>query len=160
MQILRSRQLIRFLFVVLVLHITGCCTQSTPIEKASQLYLTGDYKSAANLLLPEAEKGNPEAQVNIAFMYYCGLHLPKDHQEAAKWYLKSAKQNNVNAQFSLGTLYENAEGVARNYEEAWFWYSLAEQQGDEDAKRLRIRIEPHLPDNALQRVKIKLKDHH
>lgn len=120
---------------------SGCCSKKPTMSEASKAYQSGDFAKAAAVFVPEAEKGNPEAQVNIAFMYYCGMHVEKNHKTAAEWYLKAAQQNNATAQFSLGTQYENGEGVEKNLEEAYFWYSLAEKQGDKDAQRLRRALE-------------------
>lgn len=126
----------------------GCCKRKASLEEAGKAYQSGDFNKAAEIFLPEAEKGSPEAQVNVAFMYYCGMHFPKDHKKAAEWYGKAARRGNVNAQFSLGTLHENGEGVPRNLEEAYFWYAIAESKGDKDAQRLRRDLEQRL--NAAQ----------
>lgn len=145
------------LVMVTALLITGCCGKKLPVlEEAGKAYLDGDYRKAVLMFLPEAEDGNPEAQVNIAFMYYCGMHVEKDASEAAKWYRKAAERNNVTAQFSLGTLYENGEGVNRDLEEAYFWYNLAEKKNDKDAQRLRRELELRLSADQISRVKGRL----
>lgn len=128
-------------FSVLLVFATGCCKKELNLKEASKAYLRGDYKEAAEIFLPKAEKGDAEAMVNIAFMYYCGMHVKQDFVQAARWYTKAAERNHPNAQFSLATLYENGEGVEQDLEEAYFWYSLAEKHGDEDAKRSRIELE-------------------
>lgn len=143
--------------VVTLIAISGCCGKDLPVlEEAGKAYLDGDYRKAVLMFLPEAEDGNPEAQVNIAFMYYCGMHVEKDHSVAAQWYRKAAERNNVTAQFSLGTLYENGEGVNRDFEEAYFWYSLAEKQGDKDAQRLRRELEHRLSAAQISSAKSRL----
>lgn len=141
----------------ILLFSTGCCKKEKNLKDASSAYLKGDYKEASEIFLPKAKKGNAEAQVNIAFMYYCGLHVKQDFGEAAKWYTKAAERNNANAQFSLATLYENGEGVEKNLEEAYFWYSLAERQGDEDAKNSRITLEEQISKEDLSFVKERLE---
>jgi TPR repeat protein len=132
---------------------TGCCSRQPTLEDAGKAYQSGDFQKAATIFEPAAEKGDPEAQVNIAFMYYCGMHFPKDQKKAAQWYLKAAKQNHANAQFSLGTLYENGEGVPRDLKEAYFWYSLAEKKGDKDARRLRQELELKLSAKEVNALK-------
>lgn len=140
------------LTLLAMLAVTGCCgKKSNIIEEAGKAYQAGDFRKAVLLFLPSAEEGDPEAQVNIGFMYYCGMHVQKDHIQAAKWYLKAAKQNNVTAQFSIGTMYENGEGVNRNLEEAYFWYSLAEKQNDKDAQKLRRELEQKLSKEQVTR---------
>lgn len=140
------------LAVLALLATTGCCKKNENIlEEAAKAYQSGDFRKAVLLFLPTAEEGDPEAQVNIGFMYYCGMHVAKDHAEAASWYLKAAKQNNVTAQFSIGTMYENGEGVARDLEEAYFWYSLAEKQNDKDSQKLRRELERKLSKEQVSR---------
>jgi len=145
------------LAILVAIAAAGCCGKKMPVlEEAGKAYLEGDYRKAVLMFLPEAEDGNPEAQVNIAFMYYCGMHVEKDHSVAAEWYRKAAERNNVTAQFSLGTLYENGEGVNRDFEEAYFWYNLAEKQCDKDAQKLRREVEQHLSAAQVSRVKSRL----
>lgn len=141
------------LLLLPILLTVGCCSRKATIEDAGKAYQSGDFAKAASIFTPEAEKGNPEAQVNLAFMYYCGMHVEKNHKIAAEWYLKAAKQNHANAQFSLGTLYENGEGVEKSLEEAYFWYSLAEKLGDNDARRLRRELELKLSKEQVTRLK-------
>lgn len=140
-----------------MLLITGCCKKELNLKEASKAYLRGDYKQAAEIFLPKAEDGDTEAQVNIAFMYYCGMHVKQDFYQAAQWYKKAADRDHPNAQFSLATLYENGEGVDKDLEEAYFWYSLAERHGDEDAKRSRIEIEHILSKTKLTYQKERLE---
>jgi TPR repeat protein len=140
-----QKTLIAVLVVALFTGLTGCCDKRPDIlEEAGKAYQSGDFRKAVLMFLPEAEDGSPEAQVNIGFMYYCGMHVEKDHEVAAGWYLKAARQNNVTAQFSIGTMYENGEGVEKNLEEAYYWYGLAEKQGDKDAQKLRRELEKSL----------------
>lgn len=145
------------IFIVAVTCFTGCCKRGPTVEEASKAYLAGNYETAAEIFTPKAEEGDPEAQVNIAFMHYCGLHVKQDFAKAALWYRKSAEQNNVTAQYSLGTLYENGEGVETDLAEAWFWYSLAEKQKDEHAARLRKEIEPRIQADKLAETRARLQ---
>ncbi|MFZ5951271.1 MAG: tetratricopeptide repeat protein [Candidatus Rifleibacteriota bacterium] len=138
------------------LILAGCCGRKPTLEDAGKAYQSGDFAKASEIFMPAAEQGDAEAQVNIAFMYYCGMHFPKDHKKAAEWYLKAAKRNHANAQFSLGTLYENGEGVNRSIGEAYFWYSLAEKNGDKDAKQLRQELELKLNSNQIKELKKRL----
>ncbi|MBQ3644790.1 MAG: sel1 repeat family protein [Candidatus Riflebacteria bacterium] len=146
------------LFSVLLVFATGCCKKELNLKEASKAYLRGDYKEAAEIFLPKAEKGDAEAMVNIAFMYYCGMHVKQDFVQAARWYTKAAERNHPNAQFSLATLYENGEGVEQDLEEAYFWYSLAEKHGDEDAKRSRIELEQKISKTHIKFLKERIEN--
>lgn len=136
-----------------IMFATGCCSRKASLEDAGKAYQSGNFEKAAEIFVPAAEQGNPEAQANIAFMYYCGMHFKKDQKKAAEWYEKAARRNHMNAQFSLGTLYENGEGVKRSFPKAYFWYSLAEKQGDKDAQRLRRELELKLSSAQIKELK-------
>lgn len=147
------------LSVCLAIIVTGCCSKKdTTIEEAGKAYQSGNFRKAVLLFMPAAEDGDPEAQVNIAFMYYCGMHVEKDHNIAAEWYLKAARQNNVTAQFSIGTMYENGEGVKKDISEAYFWYSLAEKQGDKDSQKLRQELEKSLNQEQINQLKKRIAE--
>lgn len=150
-----SRMLLIFVLALACTFFNGCCNKKPTLDDAGKAYQSGDFKKAADIFIPAAEGGNAEAQANIAFMYYCGMHFEKDQKKAAEWYEKAALRNYVNAQFSLGTLYENGEGVRRNYAKAYFWYTLAEKQGDKDAQRLRREIERRLSAKLIKALKAK-----
>jgi len=144
--------------VILVPVFSGCCGKQASIKDASKAYKSGDYKTAAEIFIPEARKGNAEALVNLAFMYYCGLHVERDYLKAYEYYLQAAKKNNVTAQFSLGTMYENGEGVARNLSEAYFWYLLAENQDDSDARKLRREAEQVLDSPTVKEIRRRVEE--
>lgn len=145
------------LLSALLLFATGCCKKELNLQTASKAYLSGNYKEAAEIFLPKAKLGDAEAMVNIAFMYYCGMHVKQDFEKAAQWYTKAADRNHPNAQFSLATLYENGEGVEKDLEEAYFWYSLAERHGDEDAKRSREELEKTFTKQQVKFLKERLE---
>src|SRR5665213_363544 len=48
-----------------------------------------------------AERGNPEAQATLGFMYELGIETPVDGAEAVGWYWKAAYQGNTRAQLNL-----------------------------------------------------------
>lgn len=73
-------------------------------------------------LYDKAEKGNPEAQLELAQYYSTGLPgLPKNHQEAFKYCQKSAEQGYAPAELQLSGMYDRAIGVGQNKEEAKKW---------------------------------------
>jgi hypothetical protein len=81
------------------------------------------------IILPLAEKGDPEAQVFIAYMYEGGLGVQKDFKEAFVWYEKAAAKGQVTAQFNIAYLYKNGLGVAKDDKQAAFWYEKAANNG-------------------------------
>jgi hypothetical protein len=85
----------------------------------------GDYATALRLLQPLAEKGDPDAQINLGNMYFDGNGVPQDNAESVKWYLLAAGQGSADAQIALGFLYEYGEAVPQDYVQAHKWFDLA-----------------------------------
>ena len=100
------------------------------LSEEGRAYAEGDYKKAAKLYRPLAEKGDAEAQLILGSMYDFGLGVPQDYKEAVKWYRLAAEQGNARAQSKLGAMYDIGLGVPRDYKERGKWCRLAAEQGD------------------------------
>ena len=103
-----------------------------PLEDGVQAVDRGDYVTAFHLLKPLAESGDPEAQINLANMYFDGNGVPLDYVESVKWYLLAANQGNADAQIALGFLYKYGEAVRFDYVQAYKWFDLAGSGSDRD----------------------------
>lgn len=80
-------------------------------------------------LRARAEKGDAEAQFNLAKNYETGrAGLKKDFLEAEHWYRQAAQQGDPFAQASLAILFRFGKGVPRDYVEAYKWFYLAANQ--------------------------------
>ena len=87
--------------------------------KQGRCYLKGDGVEkdpvkAARWFRIAAEKGNNEAQFNLAVMYRKGVGVATDLKEAVKWYKNAALQGDVRAQSNLGVMYEKGLGTSKN----------------------------------------------
>src|SRR5262245_39397781 len=71
-------------------------------EDGLAAYNRNDYKSAAKLWRPLAEKGNTVAQYNLGTMYFNGQGVVKNFAEAEKWWRAAADHGNPDAQLGLG----------------------------------------------------------
>jgi TPR repeat protein len=78
------------LSVVLV----GCAsTNPNPGERtADKFWATGEFAKAIEIAEPQAELGEPWAQLRMAIFYDSGDGVEKNPTEAAKWYKKAAVQ--------------------------------------------------------------------
>lgn len=94
----------------------------------------GDFAVALKEWQPLAEKGNIDAQYNLAVMYANGQGVPKDYSEARNWLRKPIKQGHSGAQFFLGLMYANGQGLQKDHAEAVKWYRKAASQGYDDAQ--------------------------
>ncbi len=92
-----------------------------------------------------AEKGNPDAQNNLGWMYGQGNGVAQDFAKAAEWYQKAANQGDATAQRNLGVLYENGRGVSRDISKALEFYRKAAVQGDSQAQLYSSRLEKVIP---------------
>ena len=93
-------------------------------------------------LQERAERGDADAQFNLAKMYEAGRGGRKrDYTEAERWHRKAAEQGEPYAQASLGILLRFGKGVAQDYVEAYKWLQLAVSQtsGGEQESIVELR---------------------
>ncbi len=88
-------------------------------------YDRANYRTALNVWLKNAEKGDAEAQTYVGEIFEKGLGNETDYVTAAKWYEKAAKQGYKRAQINLGFLYEKGLGVEQDITKALNYYRLS-----------------------------------
>jgi len=98
------------------------------MEEGRAAFARKDYPAALREWLPLAEQGQPEAQLNIGFMYHEGFGVPIDDAKAAEWYLKAARQGFAEAQAEIGSAYFLGLGVPQDYRLALEWSQKAADQ--------------------------------
>jgi len=105
------RRLLTGLTLTLTLALlAGCATQpghkagTDRFQEGKAAYLQGEFSRAFELLLREAEDGNPEAQYTVGFMYYHGEGVNEDENAAMRWIKRSANAGNKHAVEALGQL--------------------------------------------------------
>jgi hypothetical protein len=91
-------------------------------------YDKGDYEAARALLKPEAEKGDPEAQVKYGLIFAKGLGVPPDAAGAFAWFQKAAAQGNVEAMYCMGVAYDAGDAGQKDLAKAVEWYRKAAEQ--------------------------------
>ena len=85
-------------------------------------------------LLTQAERGDPEAQLEVGEMYVAGRDVPQNDVVAFAWYRQAAEQGVAEAQFNVGLMYSSGRGVPRDEAEAVTWYQKAAAQGLAEAQ--------------------------
>ncbi len=101
--------------------------------------MTQDEVKAFEGYKQKAEKGDAEAQYNLAVSYYDGTGSERDYVLAAAWYRKAAEQGHAMAQCVLGWSYHRGQlGVKRDLAEALAYYSLAARTNDRARKDLAL----------------------
>ncbi len=121
------------LIASLLSFLMACPILAGPIEDATKAYRRGDYKTAYQLIKPQAEKGDDVAQFTLGFLYDEGKGVPQDYAEAAKWYGRAAKQGNKAAQHNLG-LMDYQDQVWRDRAEIEKWHRRAAEPGNAAAQ--------------------------
>jgi cell division septation protein DedD len=90
----------------------------------------GDYALAIGNWRPLADRGDPDAQYDIAQAYFLGRGVPQNSNLAEQWYERAARQGHEEAQANYGLLlFQN--GRRR---EAMPWIEQAANRGDPRAQ--------------------------
>jgi TPR repeat protein len=104
-------------------------------------YKKADYKNAAANFLVAAKLNNPNAQFNLAAMYFNGDGVEKNYLEASKWFALVADRADAkpdlikNAEYSLGAISQKGGyGLRIDLPTAAQWYRLASDKGDARAQ--------------------------
>jgi TPR repeat protein len=79
-------------------------------------------------IVADAQRGDTNAEWQLAVMYSTGDGVKTNYAEAAKWLRKAAEQGDADAQYSLGLNYQQGFGVAQDEAEALKWFRKAAGQ--------------------------------
>ena len=106
-----------------------------PLEDANEALIQKDYAKAVQLYRPLAAAGNPEAQVNLGYMFDEGLGVSRDYGEAVRWYRFAADQGEPQGLNNLANMYRDGVGVQQDYVQAHLWFNLAAGRFATEEKR-------------------------
>jgi TPR repeat protein len=104
--------------------------QSAQTLAGMNAYNAGDVASAYRLLNDAANAGDPEAQVNLGYLYARGQGVTADQKQAFDLYAQSAEQGNSEGMNALGYKYQYATGVPKDMHKAIAWYCQAVAYGN------------------------------
>jgi hypothetical protein len=111
-----------------------------PMDDVNAAYKRGDFTAAKAMLRALADRGVPEAQYELGYMYYAGLGVPQDYVAASKWYEMAADRGFAEAQHDLGIMYLDGQGVTEDYVRAHMWLNLAASQlSDKDGRAAAVQ---------------------
>jgi TPR repeat protein len=114
------------------------------------------YLQPYSKLRQAAEMGDPEAQYDLAYLYYKADSDPAIHgviqsdDRAAHWYRKAAQQGHSRAQYNMAVLHLQGHGVTRDPVDAYAWLLLSSRQGHEPSKELIAELDGILNEQQLQ----------
>ncbi len=82
---------------LMVLCLSACSLNTLNLREGIYDFKKQNYRSAFVRLMPEAEKGNPDAQYAIGYMYYYGEGVVEDRKKARQWIIKAAEAGQKDA---------------------------------------------------------------
>ena len=85
------------MFVVLVSGLSSCSLSNMNLQDGIKSFQVQNYRQAFIRLKPEAEKGNPDAQYALGYMYYYGQGVTEDRKQAMYWIQCAAKSGQPDA---------------------------------------------------------------
>ncbi len=92
------------LICIAVSLLSGCVTNGLNLREGIRSFQIQDYRQAFIRLKPEAEKGQPDAEYAIGYMYYYGQGVVEDRKKAWYWITRAAKTGQVDAQQAVKIL--------------------------------------------------------
>lgn len=92
---MRFKWLIPVFFGFFTLY--GCSMTQINLQEGIKSFQEQNYRQAFIRLKPEAEKGNPDAQYAVGYMYYYGEGVTEDKQKAMYWISCAAKAGQADA---------------------------------------------------------------
>ncbi len=103
-------------------------------DDAQRAYAAGRYEDARRLWTPEADAGDPQAQVGLAMLYDLGQGVKRDAASAYRWYLRAAAAGLPAAEFNVAVMYDTGDGVPHDAAAAALWYARAAAHGNQRAQ--------------------------
>lgn len=86
------------------LLLAGCAVGQLNFQQGIKDFQVQNYRQAFIRLKPEAERGQPDAQYAVGYMYYYGQGVTEDREKALYWIHCAAKANQPDAVAALKLL--------------------------------------------------------
>ena len=101
-----------------------------PVASQAPETLSAEDAQKLGQLREAAQRGQADAQYQLADRLNEGRGLPRDLKLAALWYERAAMQDLPLAQYKLGLVYEKGLGVEKDLAKAKNWYAKAAERGN------------------------------
>lgn len=100
----------RRLLICIIVGLLSACTHNMNLQEGIKSFQIQDYRQAFIRLRPAAEKGAPEAQYAVGYMYYYGQGVIEDRRKAWYWITTAAHNGNEDAKNAMKILQKSAGG--------------------------------------------------
>jgi len=122
------------IITAVAIEIFGSDKNSSVHSKENETSETSTVTNELDKLRLSAEKGDAQAQFNLALMHENGQGVVQDYAQAMSWYKLAAAQGHAKAQLNLAFMYAVGQGVVQDYAQAMSWYKAAAAQGHATAQ--------------------------
>lgn len=95
---------LRLMSFGLILLCASCAFGPLNLQEGIRHFQEQDYRQAFIRLKPEAEKGQPDAQYAIGYMYYYGQGVLEDRKQAWYWITRAAEAGQADAKTAVQVL--------------------------------------------------------
>lgn len=100
---------VKILSIGLIVNLlSGCMSNSINLREGIHSFQVQDYRQAFIRLKPAAEKGQPDAQYAVGYMYYYGQGVVEDRRQAWYWITAAAKAGQPDAKMAVKVLRKGA----------------------------------------------------
>ncbi len=102
--------------------------------RAQRAYAAGDFDEARRLWAPQADAGDPRAQLGLATLYDLGQGVKRNATAAYSFYLRAAEAGLTDAEFDVAVMRDTGDGVLHDAAAAALWYARAAAHGNRRAQ--------------------------
>lgn len=102
-------RVLQWAFLAMLLLLELACMGRANMQEGINSFRTQNYRRAFILLKPEAERGQPDAQYAIGYMYYYGQGVIENRKQAWIWINKAAMANQPEAVVAAKVLTQGAQ---------------------------------------------------
>ncbi len=93
-----------FVLCGLIVGLCSCMHTGLNLRQGIESFQVQDYRQAFIRLMPEAEKGQAEAQYAVGYMYYYGQGVIEDRRKAWYWITRAAQAGQKDAKMAVKIL--------------------------------------------------------
>lgn len=94
----------RWLLLVVCLITQASCVSYSSFYEGMSAFRASQYRQAFILLKPQAQKGLPDAEYAVGYMYYYGQGVVEDRKKAWYWISKAARAGQPDALAAMSIL--------------------------------------------------------
>ena len=121
---------LKLVSIAVALFICPATVLSDSLQEGVAAIREGRYEEAIELVLPLAERGDPQAENIMGAMYMNGWGVELNIAEALRWYGLAAEHGDARAYFNLGQMYATGNGVDQDCDKALDFFSKPAEAGD------------------------------